>query len=358
MKMTIPRSGVQQQHEVERLGRHQLTVAYFQYSPHWIRKLAWHRKRGSHRKSCTDTAAYSSSHWIASLAWRRSACFEARILQVSSTYWWRNVASVVAGFWRHGNKLLFRGLWHWSVENLVPNNFPRPEEQDCPRSAPLGWAANQLPVEVTLPPLRLDWCQRTATVDWTKDQALLVKVWCIQSQVRAPLLRLRSLVLQVPRTRLLMLVLHRVKTIQVQRRGSPWHLQHSAFPYERKVYSLFTDDLFVMDGVANSTWDAECSTTVIESGCKKPIRTSSAVSRGNGENCSLGVVTEGAGAVNSSTTSEGVTYSIGLLLCRSNRDVDSVFENPLLWYRIQSFDKVFGHLRHNRVSDHTREDTV
>ena len=42
-------------------------------------------------------------------------------------------------------------------------------------------------------------------------------VRCSQSQVRAPHMRSRSLVLQVPRTRLLMLELHRMKTVLVPR---------------------------------------------------------------------------------------------------------------------------------------------
>ena len=50
--------------------------------------------------------------------------------------------------------------------------------------------------------------------------------------------------------------------------------------------------------------------------------------------------------------------SSGLFLCWSIRDVHNAFGNPLLWDRIHSFDNLFGHLRHNGVSDHTREDNI
>ena len=48
----------------------------------------------------------------------------------------------------------------------------------------------------------------------------------------------------------------------------------------------------------------------------------------------------------------------GLFLCRRNWDVYNAFANLLLRDRIHSFDNVFGHLRHNWVSDDTRKDIV
>ena len=47
------------------------------------------------------------------------------------------------------------------------------------------------------PQLRHHWCQKEATVERTKDKTLLVRVRCIQSQVRAPHVHSRFLVLHM-----------------------------------------------------------------------------------------------------------------------------------------------------------------